>query len=143
LFRTQYPAGAGDDRAGRHNRPGLSGRALTLANGVIRVSRRGRFRLFCGRYAEPVTGRCGGRSVGRVGAAQGAARLLLLGRRSFTAQTGQRAVIRFRLSRRNLRALKKAKRIRMRGSVTARDVLGNATSVSFRFTLRAPRAPRR
>jgi Tol biopolymer transport system component len=120
--------------------PALSGRALTLGNGVIRVSRRGRFRLFCGRYAEPVTGRCGGRSVRRVGAAQRAARLLLLGRRSFTVQTGQRAVVRFRLSRRNLRALKKAKRIRMRGSVTARDALGNATKVSFRFTLRAPRA---
>jgi hypothetical protein len=28
----------------------------------------------------------------------------------------------------------------MRGSVPARDALGNATSVSFRFTLRAPRA---
>ena len=92
------PPPAGADTTG----PALSARALTRGNGVIRVSRRGRFRLFCGRYAEPVTGRCGGRSVAQLGAAPRAARRLLLGRRSFTVQSGQRAVVRFRLSRRNL-----------------------------------------
>jgi Tol biopolymer transport system component len=129
------PPGPGADTKG----PALSGRSLTRGNGVIRVSRRGRFSLFCGRYAEPVTGRCGGRSIRRVVAAQRSRRPLLLGRRSFTAQAGKRTVVRFRLSRRQLRALKREGRIRMRGSATARDALGNATTVSFRFALRAPR----
>ncbi len=129
------PLGPGADTTG----PALSGRSLTRGNGVIRVSRRGRFGLFCGRYAEPVTGRCGGRSIRRVVAAQRPRRPLLLRRRSFTAQAGQRAVVRFRLSRRQLRALKREGRIRMLGAATARDALGNPTTVSFRFALRAPR----
>lgn len=123
--------------------PALSGRALTRGNGVIRVSSGGRFRLFCGRYTEPVSGRCGGRSATRVAAAQRRGRVMTLGRRSFRARADQRVLVRFRLSRRHLKALVKARRIRMRGSVTARDAFGNATTAGFRFTLEAPRPRRR
>jgi Tol biopolymer transport system component len=122
------PPGAGSDTTG----PAVSGSRLTRANGTIRVDRRGRFRLFCGRYSEPVTGTCGGRSVRRK-------RTLRLGNRAFSAQAGRRAMVRFRLSRTGLARLKRAKRVRMRGVVVVRDAVGNATTARFRFTLKARR----
>ena len=121
------PPGAGPDTTG----PAVSGSPLTRANGTIRVDRRGRFRLFCGRYSEPVTGTCGGRS-----AAARRKRTLRLGNRAFSAQAGRRVMVRFRLSRASLTRLKAAKRVRMRGVVVVRDAVGNATTARFRFTLK-------
>jgi Tol biopolymer transport system component len=109
----------------------VSARSLTRANGTIRVSRRGRFRLFCGRFREPVTGTCGGRSAHR--------RALRLGVRSFTAPAGRRVMVGFRLPPPALRRLAQRQRVRMRGTLTARDALGNATTVGFRFMLKRAR----
>ena len=49
-------------------------------------------------------------------------------------------MIGFRLRRPTLRRLVRLRTVRMRGTVTARDALGNATTARFRFTLKAPRA---
>ena len=103
---------------------------LTRANRRIHVSRAGRFRLFCGRFAEPVTGTCGGRGIHRK---------LELRSRSFTAPAGRRVKLGFRLSRGGLRTLAKLGRVRMGGTVTARDALGNATTARFRFVLKRAR----
>jgi hypothetical protein len=114
--------------------PDTIGPAITArGNGTIRVSRHGRFRLFCGRFAEPVTGTCGAASTRR-------ARRVAVPRRSFTAGTRAPAIVRFRLSRASLGRLKTARKLRMSGIVVARDALGNATSARFRFTLKAPAA---
>jgi hypothetical protein len=110
--------------------PALSARSLTRGNGAIRVSRSGRFTLFCGRYAEPVTGTCGGRALKR------APRIPA---KSFSAPARRRVLVRVRLSRTSLGALERAKRVRMRGTVVARDRAGNRTTVRFRFTLKAPK----
>jgi hypothetical protein len=117
--------------------PPLSARALTRANRTIRVGRDGRFRLFCGRYAEPVTGRCGGTGKLR------ARRRLDLGMRAFHARAGTRVLVRFRLSRTSLTRLKAAGKVRMKGVVVARDAHGNATTARFGFTLKAPASRRR
>jgi Tol biopolymer transport system component len=115
--------------------PVLGARALTRANRAIRVGRDGRFRLFCGRFAEPVTGRCGGAGKLR-------ARRLNLGMRAFKARAGARALVRFRLSRTNLKRLWAARSVKLNGRVLVRDARGNATTVRFRFTLKAPRSRR-
>jgi Tol biopolymer transport system component len=121
--------------------PAVSARALTRANGTISVGRDGRFRLFCGRFAEPVRGRCGGASARRVGAKK-RTRLLQLGMRAFRARAGARVIIRFRLSRTSLKRLKAARKVKMNGTVVARDARGNATTVRFGFTLKAPAGPK-
>ena len=119
--------------------PLLSSRALTRGNGTRTVSRRGYFRLFCGRFEESgVTGRCGARSS-RAVRVRGA-RFGRLRAKPFRARLGGPTYVRLRLSKSNRRILRAANRIRMRGSVVARDALGNTTVASFRFTLRAARA---
>ena len=102
-------------------------RLLARASRSIRVSRRGRFTLFCGRYDEAVTGTC---------------RVHKVATRRFTAAPGKRALARFRLARRALRDLTTAGRITMRATVVARDRSGNSTTARFRLTLKAPRAER-
>ena len=126
--------------------PAIRARALSRANGTIRVSPTGRFQLFCGRYSEPVTGSCTARSTRPIGTTSLAGgrgvsprRMLRLPAKPFSAPAGRRVRLRFRLSSRDLVALTAARRIRMRGTLIARDRPGNRTTVSFRFTLRAPR----
>jgi Tol biopolymer transport system component len=126
--------------------PAISARTLSSANGTVRVSPTGRFRLFCGRYREPVTGTCAARSrrpiattrldSGRGGAAR---RILRLAAKRFSAPADRRVLLRFRLPPRDLETLGAARRVRMLGTLTARDRRGNPTTVSFRFTLLAPR----
>lgn len=45
----------------------------------------------------------------------------------------------FRLPRPMLRRLAQRQTVRMRGTLTARDALGNATTVRFRFMLKRAR----
>lgn len=129
------------DRAG----PTISAATLRRGNRTLLVSRRGNVRVFCGRFSESgVTGFCGARSVRRL-AASGAARrsaVVKLRRSRFRARAGRPVRVRFHLSKRAMRTLRRAKKVRMRGTVNARDATGNATRKSFRFTLRAPKARR-
>jgi hypothetical protein len=126
--------------------PAIRAKALSSANGIIRVTRTGRFQLFCGRYSEPVTGTCRARSTRPVGTtrfsdSRGVAprRILRLAAKPFRTPARRRVLLRFRLSSRDLAALKAARRVRMRGTLIARDHAGNPTRVSFRFTLVAPK----
>ena len=113
--------------AGDTTGPRLLASSLMRANRSIRVSRRGRFTLFCGRYAEPVTGTC---------------RVRRLAARPFVAAPGKRALARFRLPRPAFRALTTARRLTMRATVVARDRSGNATTARFRVVLKAPKEER-
>ena len=118
------PAGPTPSGTSDATGPILKARALARANRAVRVSRTGRLRLFCGRFAEPVTVACGARG---------------LATRTFTAAAGKRAIARFRLSGARLRRLMAARRLRMRAVVVARDAVGNATTVRFRITVVAPK----
>jgi len=125
--------------------PAILGSALTGGNRTLTVSRKREVRVFCGRFAEPgVTGFCGATSarrlkISRVGGAARSAALKLRPKR-FLAEQGRPVRIRFRLSRSAMRMLKRAKKVRMRGTVDARDASGNLTKAPFRFTLKAPKA---
>jgi hypothetical protein len=101
-------------------------------NRAIAVSRGGRFRFRVGPFAEDVTGVVAARARRRA-----TRRALKLAPRSFEAKAGQRPIVRFGLSPRGRRLLATRGRIRMVATVTARDALGNATTKTFAFTLRA------
>jgi hypothetical protein len=49
-------------------------------------------------------------------------------------------MMRFRLTRAGLKLLKGARKVRMLGTVEARDASGNRTKTPFRFTLKAPKS---
>jgi hypothetical protein len=111
--------------------PSIAAAALSLANRIRRVSRRGYFTLFCGRFSEePVTGRCGARGARRAGPR--------LRSKPFQARKGRMVRVRLRLSGKGLASLERAGKMRMRGHVAARDRLGNRSAAGFRFMLRAP-----
>lgn len=69
--------------------------------------------------------------------------VLRLRSRSFHAQTGQPVRVRFRLTGRSMAVLKRERKVRMRGLVLSRDSLGNGSTASFRFVLKAPPGHRR
>lgn len=127
--------------------PAIAGAALSAGNRNRIVSRKGYVTLFCGRFDEVgVTGRCGARSLRRVrmgthASARRAAVLTLRGK-SFTAQKGKPVRVRFRLSRKAMAGLRRARKVRMRGHVTSRDRTGNESKAGFRFSLKAPRRQR-
>jgi hypothetical protein len=102
------------------------------SNRAIAVARGGRFGVRVGPFAEDVTG-----VVAATGRKRATRRVLKLAPRSFEAKAGQSPIVRFRLSRKGRRLLAKRSRIRMVATVTARDALGNATTKTFAFTLRA------
>jgi hypothetical protein len=106
------------------------------------VSRKGVVSLFCGSYAESgVTGECGAKSTRRLRVPKAArSAVLKLRAKTFQASAGKPVKVKFRLSRTSMRMLKKAKKVRMVGTVSARDAKGNPSpAVPFRFTLKAPR----
>ena len=122
--------------------PAIVAAALASGNGTRTVSKKGDVTILCGQFDEPgVTGRCGARSVKKLKAA-GASRsaLLKLPAKSFHAEQGKPVKLKFRLKKASMRMLKAAKKVRMRGTVSARDSKGNASpAVSFGFTLKARR----
>ena len=143
LLPVAPPLGGAADRVG----PAITAAALASGNGTRAVSRRGVVRLFCGRFAEAgVSGVCGARSVRPLkvkvrASAEGSRSVVLrLRAKRFSASKGRPVMVRFRLSRSNLKMLKAAKKVRMRGTVDARDAKGNATKVPFGFTLKAPKS---
>ena len=125
--------------------PAIVAAALSSQNGTRPVSKKGDVTLVCGLFDETgVTGECGATSVKKLKIA-GASRsaLLKLKTKSFSARPGLPVKVKFRLSKKSLKMLKRARKVRMRGSVSARDAGGNATpAVSFGFKLKAPKARR-
>ena len=122
--------------------------SLAAANASRTVSRKGEFRLVCGKFMEAgVTGACSAKSLRRlvqVRATRGGGKtrrsvVLKVRSKRFAAQSGRSVLVKFRLSKSSLRMLKAAKRVGMRGTVTARDARENVTRETFRFTLKAPK----
>lgn len=141
-FRVNPPAGPPAVQTPADNvGPALASAALSSGNAAKRASRRGVVTLFCGRYEEAgVSGLCSARSARRLkvpGASKSA--VLKLAARSFRATPGAPVRVKFRLSKTGMRMLKKAKKVRMRGSVSASDAKGNPSKVPFSFTLKAPK----
>lgn len=128
--------------------PAIAGAELTKKNGVRTVSRNGEVWVFCGVFAEEsVSGICGARSARPVGQLKTSRRgsaarraLLKLGARGFQAEPGRPVLLRFVLTKSSMKMLRAAGKVRMRGSVEARDPSGNATTASFGLTLKAPTA---
>jgi hypothetical protein len=106
--------------------------AVPSSNRAIAVARSGRFGFRVGPFAEDVTGVIAARPRKRA-----TRRRLKLGPRSFVAKVGERPVVGFRLLRKGRLLLANRRRIRMVATVTAWDTLGNATTKTFAFTLRA------
>ena len=125
--------------------PAIVAAALSSQNGTRPVSRTGAVTLICGRFDEAgVTGECGATSVKKLKLASASrSALLKLRKKSFSARPGTPVKVKFRLSKKSMKMLKRARRVRMRGSVSARDAAGNTTpAVSFGFRLKAPKARR-
>ena len=122
--------------------PAIAAAALASRNGTKTVSKRGALTIFCGEFDEAgVTGECGARSVKKLKVATASrSAVLRLRAKSFTAASGKPVMVKFRLKKASLKMLRKAKKVRMRGTVSARDANGNATpAVNFRFSLKAPK----
>lgn len=131
------PAEAGDSVG-----PAIVAAALTSGNGTKTVSKKGDVTIFCGQFDEPgVTGECGAKSAKKLKVASASRTAVLkLAAKSFQAAAGKPVKVRFRLNKASMRMLKRAGKVRMRGTVSARDSKGNASPlVAFRFTLKAHR----
>lgn len=101
----------------------------------ISATRAGGVRFTLGAIREAATGILSLRTAGsRSGMA--------LGSTSFRARPGRRAVLRVLLTQRGRAALKRARRLEVRGTVILRDASGNATIKLFGFTLTAPASGR-
>lgn len=110
----------------------------TAAQQTVPASPSGFVELVCGRAGDSaVTGTCGATSTRA--AAGGKRPLLALPARAFSARPGSSIRMRFHVARALLRRLETARRLRMRGTVTAAGPLGAVTTRTFAFTLRAPR----
>ncbi|MDQ6749508.1 MAG: hypothetical protein M3Z33_01940 [Actinomycetota bacterium] len=140
----QQPSGSFASTPADTAGPAIAGAALTRENGTRAVSRTGVVTVFCGRFSEPgVTGACSASSTqastSRVGK-PGRASVLRLAAQRFKAQPGRPVLLRFLLTKSSLKVLRAAKKVRMHGTVEARDAGGNLTRASFGLTLKAPAA---
>jgi hypothetical protein len=120
--------------------PAIAAAALTSANGTKTVSKNGDVTIFCGQFSEAgVTGECGAKSAKKLKVATASkSAVLKLAAKSFHATPGKPVKVRFRLKKASMRMLKRAGKVRMRGTVSARDSKGNASPlVAFRFTLKS------
>jgi hypothetical protein len=102
---------------------------LSVRGGNRRLDRRGRVTFVVGCPAA-APGPCAGRVVLRR-----ARRPLALGRKAFTLAPGQAGRVRVKVGRRGRRALRRAKRLRVRATVTA----SNASASQVTFVLRPRR----
>jgi PKD domain len=118
---------------------------IPRVNRTRRVSRTGVFTFILGPFREAVTGTISFQSVAAVVSMQrrNTRKRLRLAAKPFSAATGRRAVVTAKLPRKGRRALRRRNRLRMRARVVLRDTLGNASTRSFRFTLKPRRRTRR
>ncbi|HEX2234269.1 MAG TPA: delta-60 repeat domain-containing protein [Thermoleophilaceae bacterium] len=130
------PVGGPNGTGGPATPPGTETALRYRGRSVVRVSRTGRFALALNGPAG-AAGSLALRSARpfRIPTtkAQRRARPLRLGSKRFTFPATGRATLRFRLSRRNLRLLRRVRRLRTRATATAR-----AQRITFAISLRAP-----
>jgi hypothetical protein len=111
---------------------------IASVNKTRRVSRTGVFTFILGPFLENVTGTIVFESVAAVVAQNRKKKLKIAPRRSSVAK-GKRLAIRTKLPKKGRQALRRRNRVRMRARVALRDSLGNASTRTFLFTLKAPR----
>jgi subtilisin family serine protease len=108
----------------------------------IRASRTGRFR-FSFTAGAGLRGRITLKTVRRVRPrSRGRRRIATFANKTFTVPGSGRVTVRFKLSRRNRRILKRYKRLRISVAVKLRNSANLTSTARVRITLRAPRPPR-
>jgi PKD domain len=112
-------------------------------NKTRRVSRKGVFTFILGPFLESVQGTIAFESVAAVLAQKRGKKKLKLTPKSFSVAKGMRVVIRTKLPKKARQALRRRKRMRMRAKVVARDSIGNPSTRTFPFTLKAPKKTKR
>jgi hypothetical protein len=132
----------GGSSADADNTSGVAARAADTSGPTSPVmpatpltAKRGRFTFRVGAFDEPVTG-----SVGMLSAPIGAAkkRIRLL-RKRFAAAAGQEVKLMFQLNRAQRKRLAKARKVKMFAVVVALDALGNVSTRTVPFRLKAKR----
>ena len=73
---------------------------------------------------------------------RGRRRIATFANKTFTVPGSGRVTVRFKLSRRNRRILKRYKRLRISVAVKLRNLANLTSTARVRITLRAPRPPR-
>lgn len=116
--------------------PGLLPPSFAASRRTITVSRSGRF-SYSFAAGSGLTGTIGFRSIGKVRVS--ARRRISLGTLRFTVPASGIATVRVKLSRKNLRILRRNKRIGFRATVTLRNAAGASRSGTATLTLRRPR----
>lgn len=109
----------------------------------------GRNRIVAVRLRCPATEtRCRGKltlktanrvQVRPLAATEAGKRKLVLGHKKFSLAGGRTATVKVRLSKKNYRLIAGLKKVRVRGTVTARDAAGNKRTTVRTITLKAPR----
>ena len=66
-----------------------------------------------------------------------------LGKKSFKAAAGKVVKLKFKLSKKNLKLVKRLKKIRMTASIAVKDAAGNPKTGKVKFTLKAPKAKKK
>ena len=110
-----------------------------ILSGGLKLDRRGRVALVLRGLANETaasSASAGLRSVRRLGVAQ-RKRRVALGRTSFSLQPSARTVVRLKLTRKNVRRVRRMRKLSVTLAVTASDAAGNARTVRKRVTLRA------
>jgi hypothetical protein len=110
--------------------------SLAGAKSALRVSRRGVFNYAFG-ATRGVTGRIAFRTRRKVTVARRVH--LSLGSRAFTGQTTGRVAVKVRLSRKQLRLLRRNGRFLLRVTANARGPVGESLLATRGLTLRPPR----
>jgi hypothetical protein len=100
------------------------------------VGRGGVFTFVLGPQDVDAVGRIGFNA--RVPARAAAARRVVLSSKTFVSTTGRPTKIRVRLSARELRVLRRARRLSVTARITAHDRAGTVARRNYRFTLLPP-----
>ena len=113
---------------------------ISSRNKSIFASSRGLVLFRVGPVREPVSGVVRLKTSGKVlTGARGRRSVLALGGRFLQAASGKQAMVRIQLTRSSLAVLRRNRRMKVQATVTLRDAAGNSTTLTYRFTLRAPR----
>jgi hypothetical protein len=104
---------------------------------TVRPTSGGRVTFRCGSFDEPVAGTLVLRTATKV-RYKGKKRVITLGSKRFAAPVGRRMVMKIKLSKQGMRALRKLGRLRVIATITGRDLANNATVKKSTITLKKP-----
>ena len=90
-------------------------------------------------YSEAVNGTATAKTAGKVTPAAKKKKVLSLGSAKFKAASGAVAKVTFKLSKANLKTLKKLKKLKLTVTFVAQDAAGNKVTKPLSLTLKAPK----